>query len=233
MRPWRSRTTRPSEAGSSMSTLTRAMAASLSCRAAARSVSRPSIHEGHVAGQDEDLGDVLGEHGERGVQGIRGAARLSLQREDGLPGEDLADRLRGRRDDDHGRRARGVHGSVDDVGEHGSPADGVEHLGQARAHARAQASREHDRGKRSGGIHVHVEAGSPGRDGGSWGIRWHDCRGPVGGVSNPTAGAHARLPGAAPQPRTATASISTRMSMGRRAAWMVVRAGKGSAKNVA
>ena len=124
------------------------------------------VDEGHVARQDQDLCGVLGKRLERGAQGVSGPTRLCLQCEAGLPGEHLAHRIGGRRDD-HQRGPPGRrHGGVDDVGEHGATADGVQHLRQSRPHAGAQPGRKHDRGERSESVRVHVEAGTPGREGG-------------------------------------------------------------------
>ena len=61
-------------------------------------------------------------------------------------GEGVADRLGRRRDDDERARCPVARrGGLEDVGEHGPAADRVEDLGEARAHARAEAGGEDDR----------------------------------------------------------------------------------------
>ncbi len=113
-----------------------------------------------VAGEDEDLGRVVGDGGHRGSDRVAGAAGLILEGELGAVREDLADRLDGRRVDDHGAHGVGATGGrcfapcIQDVRQHRPPAQRVQHLGERRLHARAQTRRE-DHGGGSAGLPRH------------------------------------------------------------------------------
>ena len=116
--------------------------------------------ERHVAGQDEDLGRVVGDGGHRRADRVAGAAGLVLEREVGPIGEDVADGLDCRGVDDDGLRGRGAVGGrglvpgVEDVGEHRPAAQRVQHLRERRLHARAESRRE-DHGGGSAGLPRH------------------------------------------------------------------------------
>ena len=69
-------------------------------------------HERHVAGQDEDLGRVVGHDAERRPDRVAGPARLVLEGEDRPVGEDVAERGDRRRVDDDRARRRAAPSAV-------------------------------------------------------------------------------------------------------------------------
>ena len=102
------------------------------------------LHERHVARQDEDLLDVVGERPERGAQRVAGAAGLVLERRVGPVLDRRPDGIGGLRVDDDGPAVRRTGGRVEHVVDHRPAADRVEDLWGSRLHARAQPGREDD-----------------------------------------------------------------------------------------
>ena len=143
--------TRPRSPGSIASTATSAIAAWSRRRSSRSSSSSAGLEQRRVAGQDEDLVDVVGERREGGRDGVAGAARLGLEGVVDVVAERVADgRGRGARDDERaatGRRAAGV----DDVGDHRPAGQRVEELRRARLHPRAEAGGHDDRDDPRGG----------------------------------------------------------------------------------
>ena len=132
------------------------------------------LEEGRVAGQDEDLVDVVRERRRGRRHGVAGAARIGLERVVDVVAEGVADRGGGGARDDERATARCVAAGVDDVRDHRPAGELVEELRHARLHPRAEAGRHDD------GSHARGRAGT-------W--RVHEGRrerARVGGAAIPT-----------------------------------------------
>ncbi len=200
-------------------------------------------HERHVAVHDHDLARRCGHRVDGGTDRVPGAAWLVLEGEDGPIGEGRRD-VRHRRRVDHDRRRTGLtcfgaRPGVEDIRQHRSPAERMEDLGQRRAHAGPEPSREHDgdglrrvgiwgvhEGQRIGAgvgrrrsLSTRYGPGACGSDVIGWVAAWYGRL--VRSVNR----------GAAQRGSRAMASISTRAPFGRAATPTVDRAGGGSARN--
>ena len=118
------------------------------------------LEEGRVAGEDEELVDVVGEGGERRRDRITGPARLGLERVVHVVAEGVADGGGGGARDDQWSTARRLTAGIDHVGDHRPARKLVNQLRPARLHARAETGRHHDGGhvrRRAGTWRVHEE----------------------------------------------------------------------------
>ena len=145
---------------------------------------QPRIDERHVTREHDDLAHPGGQVAQCGRHGVGRAARLGLDGEVGLAGEDLGDLGHGRADDHERGGIGGSHGSGEDIRQHGTPADGMEHLGSARTHSCTEPGGHHDRYEGLVLVGVHEGALPPFADGGCSGIRSHEFRGDGAPMSN-------------------------------------------------
>ena len=184
-RPSSSRTTRPRPVGSRESTDTSAIAASDLTAHLEQGRHEVRGEQRHVAAQHDHLGRALRQRPRAPARTASAVPRgSSWTAKSARSANTVPDLVGGRRDDHErappGRRGRGL----EDVAQHGHAAHGMEDLGQARPHPRAEARGEDDRdGVRSGdaghGVAVPAQV-----DGGWLPMKCRDCTGVVVRVSN-------------------------------------------------